>query len=282
MSESWMTADDAALATALRGLGAELAWPDAGAPGRDVAARVRAAIVATPPTGARPGRAGLGGWHRWRRPLILAVALLVALAAIAGAAQLGLPGLRLTLGPPAVTPAPTTVPPSGAATPVGLPGFGLGLGRVVEPDAVVPTIGRTIPSPLDPRVGPPAAIWVDRTRANQVALVWEPSDDLPATLDPRIGLIVMSFDGAVGEEFYEKAIHGGTTVEPVTVGGHDGFWVSGDPHVFFYQSDAGFVDDPRRWVGDALLWSDGTRTWRIESALGRDATIEIAESIPPG
>jgi hypothetical protein len=65
------------------------------------------------------------------------------------------------------------------------------------------------------------------------------------------------------------------------VGEHRGFWISGDPHVFFYESDGGFVDDARRWVGDALLWSDGTTTWRIESGLGRDATIEIAESIPP-
>jgi hypothetical protein len=215
--------------------------------------------------------------------MILALAALLALAAIAGAATLGLPGLRLSLGPPAITPPPITPAPSGAAaTPVGLPGFGLGLGRTVEPDDVVGAIGRTVPYPTDARLGAPDAIWVDRTRANQVALVWETSDTLPATLDPRIGLLVMSFDGTVGPEFYEKAIHGGTVVEPVTVAGHDGFWISGDPHVFFYESDGGFVDDPRRWVGDALIWSDGTRTWRIESGLGKDATIEIAESIPAG
>src|SRR5690242_16249250 len=76
-------------------------------------------------------------WRRCRRPLILALASLLALAAIAGAATLGLPGLRLSLGPPAITPPPITPAPSGAAaTPVGLPGFGLGLGRTVEPDDV--------------------------------------------------------------------------------------------------------------------------------------------------
>jgi hypothetical protein len=250
MTDAWMTADDAALATALRDLGTELAWPEPGTPGRDVAARVRAAIAADAPAAAGTGRPALG-WRRWRRPLILALAALLLLAAVAGAIGLGLPGLRLTLGPPAVTPAPTTADPSGAASsPSGLPGFGLGLGRLVDQDDVVATVGRTIAYPTDPRLGPPDAIWVDRTRADQVALVWEPDDGLPPTLDPRIGLIVMSFE------------------------------VSGDPHVFFYETGSGFVDDPRRWVGDALIWSDGQRTWRIESGLGREASIEVAETIP--
>jgi hypothetical protein len=282
MTDPWMTPEDADLATALRGLAADLAWPDAGAPGRDVASRVRVAIVATPQPATRR-RARTTGWRRWRRPLILALAALLALAAVAGAVGLGLPGLRLTLGPPTITPPPITPVPSGAAaTAGGLPGSTLHLGRRVEPDDVVVATGHAIPYPTDPRVGSPDAIWVDHARADQVALVWGTDDTLPPTLDRDIGLIVMSFDGSVGPEFYEKAINGGTTVEPVTVAGHDGFWVSGDPHVFFYSSANGFVDDPRRWVGDALIWSDGARTWRIESALGRDATIEIAESIAVG
>jgi hypothetical protein len=52
-------------------------------------------------------------------------------------------------------------------------------------------------------------------------------------------------------------------------------------HFFFYvrPDTEGYVDDGRRWVGDALVWYDGTATYRIESSLGRDATIGIAESI---
>jgi hypothetical protein len=72
----------------------------------------------------------------------------------------------------------------------------------------------------------------------------------------------------------------GTRLQTVKVDGHDGFWISGEVHFFFYERpDVGYVDDGRRWVGDALVWYDGTATYRIESALGRDATIEIAESI---
>ena len=51
-------------------------------------------------------------------------------------------------------------------------------------------------------------------------------------------------------------------------------------HFFFYQGPNGeFIEDGRRWVSDALVWTDGTTTYRIESALGRDATIALAESI---
>lgn len=39
------------------------------------------------------------------------------------------------------------------------------------------------------------------------------------------------------------------------------------------------IDDGRRWVGDALAWTDGAITYRLESGLGRDASIELAESV---
>jgi hypothetical protein len=90
----------------------------------------------------------------------------------------------------------------------------------------------------------------------------------------------MRFDGADERECYEKMLNTGTSIAPVQVAGHDGYWISGDPHFFFYTtSDGAFVEDSRRWVGDALIWNDGTATYRIESALGRAETIEIAETI---
>lgn len=33
-------------------------------------------------------------------------------------------------------------------------------------------------------------------------------------------------------------------------------------------------------VGDALIWSDGETTWRLESAVGQDAAVQLAESLP--
>jgi hypothetical protein len=110
--------------------------------------------------------------------------------------------------------------------------------------------------------------------------VWATSTDLPQTNEPGVGFVLMRFDGTTDPGFYEKVIGSGTHLERVEVDGRDGFWITGDPHFFYYVRDGQqFFDENRRWVGDALIWSDGTTTFRIESALGRDATIAIAESI---
>jgi hypothetical protein len=269
--------DDEALIGALRDMGPAIAWPEATDRTPDPATRVRAAIVA----GDRRARPiERRSW--WARPmtraLVLALVALLALVAIAGAVGLGLPGLRLLFsGGPAPSAPPTPAP--SATAPAGAPGTGLGLGTTVPLAELEAVAGRPITVPDDALLGPPDAAWVDRTKANQVALVWAARPDLPATHDPGVGLIVMSFDGTIHDEFFGKAINSGTTVEDVRVAGQRGYWISDLPHVFFYDSEGGTVDDARRWVGDALLWSDGTTTWRIESALGRAETMRIAESI---
>ncbi len=270
--------DDDALVDALRAMGPAIAWPETTDRTPDPATRVRVAILAGDPR-AQPTRRPRWWGRPMTRALVLALVALLALVAIAGAVGLGLPGLRLFFEGGPVPSAPPTPAPS-ATAPAGAPGTGLGLGTTVPLDELEAAAGRPIVLPDDPLLGPPDAAWVDRNKANQVALVWAARPDLPATLDPGIGLILMSFDGTVEPEFFGKAISSGTTVEDVQVAGQRGYWISDLPHIFFYDgADGRTVDDPRRWVGDALLWSDGTTTWRIESALGRAETMRIAESI---
>ena len=286
--------DDAALEDALRSLSTALDWPTAaplapsGAPaGPDVATRVRVRIASGErATATRP-------WWRLstrplRRSLVLAVVALLALAIVAGAVGLGLPGLRFILGePPAsVVPSPTSAP---SATPSDLPtpplpavtGSRLGLGRRVALEDVELQTGVPVRLPTDERLGPPDTVWVDSTKFDQIAYVWAADDTLPETSERGVGLVLMRFAGRSDEEFYQKVIGTGNTLQTVTVDGHDGFWITGEMHFFFYvrPDGNGQVDDTRRWVGDAVVWNDGEATYRIESALGRDATIAIAESI---
>lgn len=268
--------DDVGLEALLRGSSETIAWPTASplaAP--DLATRVRVRLVAAPrPAARRPWTA----WRPVRRSLVLALVALLTLAAIAGAVGLGLPGLRLVLGEPPVSP-PPSVAPSRTAPP-GPIGSSLRLGERYALDEVEALTGIPVQLPTDPAIGPPDAVYVDRVRDNQVAFVWAASDALPETREPGIGLILMRFDGTMQDRYHEKLIGQGTTVERVTVDGNRGFWVSGEAHFFFYvREDGGIIDDGRRWVDDALAWTDGTLTYRIESALGRDATIELAESL---
>jgi hypothetical protein len=271
---------DDELASALRGLATSVAWPEPRlAPdGPDLAMRVRARIVENPPEVATR-RYGL----RWpvRRSLVLAIVALVVLAAVAGAVAFGVPGIRLIFGDPGGTPSPAVVSPTTVPGGSGSPlpaGSSIDLGEPVDPGDVAERAGFPVRFPTDPLLGPPDATYVsDR---NEVALVWAPRDGLPPTVEGDIGLLIMQFRGSVNPEPIGKIISAGTTVEPVTMDDGTGYWIAGDPHVYFYLTPEGeHIEEGRRWVGDALIWQRGDMTYRIEMSLGRDAAIRIAESL---
>jgi hypothetical protein len=47
-------------------------------------------------------------------------------------------------------------------------------------------------------------------------------------------------------------------------------FLSGEPHV---------VTPPNRLAGNTLLWVRGDTTYRLETALGRDAALRLARSV---
>jgi hypothetical protein len=284
---------DADLVAALRGLEPAVAWPSAVLPGgADLAATLRTRIEAMPwvPRGSRAVSAELpGAWRRSWRParwaLVLALVALLALAAIVGALVLGLPGLRISLGAAVLNPPPSLSPtdeprPSASADVLG---SRMNLGEPIEPGDPVRLDARAgfdVRLPTDPELGQPDAVYIDDDKGGQVTALWATHPGLPATLDGDVGLLLGQFRGTVDDGFFEKATRIGTTIERVQVAGRGGFWLSGDPHILFWESADGFVDDPRRWVGDVLLWSNGEITYRLETALDRDEAIHLAETLP--
>jgi hypothetical protein len=267
---------DDELAKALGSLASAVAWPQPGlAPdGPDLATSVRARIVAGQP---RTARRGWFSFAPVRRSLVLAVVVLVVLAAVAGAVAFGVPGIRLIFGDPGGTPPPAVATPAPAPTGSEAPaGSSLDLGELVDADTASERAGFPVLLPADPLLGAPDATYY--SGRDEVALVWAPTDALPPTAESDIGLLIMQFRGSVSPEPIGKIISSGTTVEPVQIG-DGGYWISGDPHVFFYMSpDGQHIDEGRRWVGDALIWQDGELTYRIETSLGKDAAIRMAES----
>lgn len=281
---------DAELEAAIRGLGGAIDWPSAdttasptgAAAGPDLAAIVRSRIEAGETPRPSRWRDAWGSWRPARRVLVVAVAAILALAilaAIAGATGLGLPGLQIQLGPGPVSP-PPTLAPSPARSPAGMPGAGMHLGQRVELADLDARAGYPVRWPDDPAIGPPDSAWIDPDLGGQVTLVWASRPGLPDTLQPGVGLVMSAFRGTVDNGFLDKAVDSGTTVQLAKVDGDRGFWISGGPHFFFYTAANGQVFDPRRWVGDALLWADGPITYRLESTLGRERTVELAESVP--
>ncbi len=56
--------------------------------------------------------------------------------------------------------------------------------------------------------------------------------------------------------------------------------MSGIPHAIeFLDDESGVTRGPARLVGDVLVWQDGDMVYRVESPLGRDATLDIARSM---
>ena len=290
------TLSDDAFADAIRSLGLDLAVPTTVAGGADPALRARAAIEAAriAPESGWLDRLGLRPRGRpatrpLRRGLVIAVVALLALAAIAGAIGFGLPGLRIIFGPtataspspmPTVSGAPT---PSRAPTPtptVGPPGSTLGLGRIVTLAEARTAVGIPIILPSDTRLGAPDLIWLDDV--DRVTMLWLARPGLTTIVEPGISLIVTEFPGHMDEGYFQKILRGGTTIETVKVGASTGYWITGDPHEFVYVGP-GPTGEPtfenRRLVGDTLAWSVDDVTYRLETSLGKDEAIRVAESM---
>lgn len=241
------------LEVALTALGAELAFP----PTPDVRVSVERAI-ATP--------ARRSWWPTaWPRAIALAVLATLLIVAAATALVITVPGLRLTFLPALPS---AQVPDEPLAT-------RMALGRPVDPVTV--TAG--IPTAL----GTPDEVYVlgdDRV----LSLVYAADDRLPALGDSGIGLLVQVIDGALDREHVEKLVVSdpGTSVAAVQVGDADGFWITGPPHlVRLIDPDGRTSSLPTRLAGDTLVWESGGVLYRMESAMGLDEALRIAETIEP-
>ena len=125
---------------------------------------------------------------------MLAIVALLALAIVAGAVGLGLPGLRFILGepPPSVLPSPT---PVATATPSDLPtpplpavtGSRLGARAAGRARGRRAQTGVPVRLPTDARLGPPDTVWIDSTKFDQIAYVWAADEDLPETSERGVG-----------------------------------------------------------------------------------------------
>ena len=304
MTESRLTLaalPDDDLAAALRECAAFVAFPTTDrtdAAEADLATAVRRRIELNPPRRSIWQRLGLAGGpdrervaqrgRPLRRSLVLALVALLAIAAVAGAVGLGLPGLRIIFGQgPTPPPSPSTTPnvlasatpavePDGSASLTPL-GSSMALGTALPLADVERLAGFPVVLPTKPDLGPPDAAYLFGQR---VALVWASGPELPETLEPGVGLVLSEFRGNVDEGFFQKILGENTTLTRVTVGESPGYWINGAPHYLMYvDPDGKFVNDDHRSVGDTLLWTNGDVTYRLETSIGLAGALAMAESL---
>jgi hypothetical protein len=122
----------------------------------------------------------------------------------------------------------------------------------------------------------------DARLRGQVAFVYAPRDDLPAsTLLGGAGLLITQNRGQPDNGLARKIVDSGqATVEPVDVDGSPGVWISGAPHLFWYKApDGSIIEESRRLVGDTLAWESDGVLFRIEGTIAFPRALEIARSM---
>jgi hypothetical protein len=301
-----VTASDIRLEAILRAGSASSAWPTPPDLRDRVVARIRAEgrearpadVTAGPPVegpgdrlraGAVPTGARRGPFRLVRA---LAIALVASLLFVGVAAALGfrLPGLEIIFVD-RVTPAATAAPPlvtagpsagAGQAPPVtGQPpaGDGLGLGTATPLAEARAGDGPRLLLPADRPE--PSTAWVLGSGARRIITVaWRAPAGGPTIRDTDLDLALTVVAGTVDEPFLTKMLGPGTSIERLTVAGERGWWISGAPHDIVYRPPDGsgkLLEG--RLAGDTLVFARDGTLYRLESALGRDGTIAVAESL---
>ena len=242
-------------------LGKQLDWP--ATPSVHIPARVQVA------------RRGLPRWA-----LAAAAALLIAVAALAvytptREAIAGWVNVHVLFQRVPVLPSPSPPPP-------GPLGERLGLGA---PTTLPAAQGRlawkiTIPTSL----GRPDEVYLQLPPTGpalgEVTLVYKARPGIPVAGQTGVAVLITEARGSVNKDLFAKILGGGTTIDPVTVAGHQGYWVAGSPHVFFFlDANGNFRDETMRLATNTLILDEGGTVVRIEGNLTKAQAEQIAASL---
>jgi hypothetical protein len=175
----------------------------------------------------------------------------------------------------------TTSVPTPSPLPPGPIGQRLGLGTPTTLSEARKAV--TWPVLVPASLGEPDEVYletVDPPSGGEVTLVYGPKTGLPVAGETGASVLITEARGTVSEEFFGKMVGDSATVTPVSVGGHQGWWISGTPHVFFFiGSDGTFRNETLRLATNTLILDmDGTIV-RIEGNLTLQQAEQIASSL---
>jgi hypothetical protein len=201
---------------------------------------------------------------------------------------LGVDGVHITRATPlpvprAPSPSRPSPAPSAAPAPTAPvdPVAALHLGAVTTLKAAARRVGFDMRVPTIADYQRPDVVLVGTPPAGgMVSMVYLPRPGHPAVPGEGVAGLLSEFRGHLDAGFFQKLVSVGTSVEAVEVAGVPGYWLSGEPHQFFYVAPDGQVDtETIRLAANTLLWSAGGITYRFESALPQQSAIAIANSM---
>jgi hypothetical protein len=203
---------------------------------------------------------------------VIALALVIAVPDARAAASdfLRVRGIDIFRAPAIATPAGTAVPRATFA------------GTATSLDEARRRADFPVRAPTDPRLGVPDEVYrgVSTTGSHDViTLVYTSRAGIPVSREAGVSALVVEFRGRVDETLFGKVAAAGTRIEDVTVNGGKGFWIEGEPHLFFYRDEAGMIwSETLRLAGNTLLWEQDGVTFRLEAQVPREEALRIAAS----
>lgn len=247
-------------------LGEALDWPAT----PELAGRVHARIQAA--------RAEPRPWFQSRWAVAAAIALLAVAALLAYTPSRDAIARWLNLHTTITRVGELPTPPPQPSGPLGKR---LGLG---EPTTLVQAQSEVswhilVPSSL----GQPDEVYLqlppDGPPEGEVTLVYASRPGFKTSGQTGVAVLITEADGKVDAQFFGKMIGNGTTLTEVTVNGHQGYWIAGEPHIFFFlDANGNFRDETLRLATNTLLIDDDGAVIRIEGDLSEAQALAIAAS----
>lgn len=242
----------------LREAGAAAAWPVT----PELRAPVLARIAAGGPAETASARSGRRPAVRLGRALAVALLALLLLAGVATALGIRLPGFEILFV--------DDLPPAGTGLDLGAP---LAIEEALALDAPRLIVPAALPAP-------DSAFEIREGSMRVVTLAYRAEAGQPTLAGSDLALTVTAVTGDAEEGLIRKLLGPGSTLDAVTVNGAPAWWIEGAPHEILVMRPGGSVGVLRSaLVGDTLVFARDGTLYRLESALGRDATIAIAESM---
>jgi len=225
----------------------------------------------------RPGWGLSSAQNRWVQAAAAVLLIVAALLAYAPSRDAFASWVNLHVFIQRVHQLPTPSPlPSGSL------GERLGLGRPTTLDAAQHAVSWRVTPPSS--LGSPDEVYLqqppDGPALGEVTLVYGSRPGVPVSAQTGVSVVVTEARGKVDQNFFGKMLGPDTTLEQVTVAGHAGYWIAGQPHVFFFDDANGnFRSETMRLATNTLIFDDNGTIARIEGNLTMAQALQIAASM---
>lgn len=176
----------------------------------------------------------------------------------------------------------TNTLPTPSPQPSGPLGQRLGLGTPTTLTAAQDNVTWQVAVPSS--VGAPDEVYYQApptgSSGGEVTLVYSGRAGIKTSGETGVALLITEARGRVDEQFFGKMLGPDTTLEKVTIGGRQGYWIAGQPHFFFFiDADGNFRNETMRLATNTLIFDDGGTIVRLEGDLTKDQALQIAASM---